>query len=249
METTTAVAPAAPEAQPPMGTMARITGVLFSPSRTFADIAKRPNWVAVFLLLVALALVISALIGQKTNWRSFFERQMSQNSRFDNMAQDQKDKILESQVTWAPKIAFLFGPIGIAVSLLVIALIYWGAFNLFKGAGLGFGTGFAITVYAFVPGLVSSVLAIIILLIKPKGEVDPEHFLASNLSAYLPDPSPAWLDKLGQSIDAFWIWSLILIAIGFSAANPKKIKPGAAYGIAFGLWAVWVICKVGWAAI
>jgi hypothetical protein len=249
METTTAVAPVAPEAEPPMGTMARITGVLFSPSKTFADIAKKPNWVAVFLLLVVFALGISALIGQKTNWRSFFERQMSQNSRFDNMDQAQKDKILESQVTWAPKIAFVFGPIGVGIAILLVAVIYWGAFNLFKGAGLKFGAGFAITVYAFVPGLVSSVLALIVLLIKPTGEVDPEHFLASSLSAYLPDPSPAWLDKLGQSIELFWIWSLVLIAIGFSAANPKKIKPGAAYGIVFGLWLLWVVCKVGWAAI
>jgi len=42
-----------------------------------------------------------------------------------------------------------------------MSLIYWGAFNLFKGAGLRFGQGFAITVYAFVPALISSVLAII----------------------------------------------------------------------------------------
>jgi hypothetical protein len=249
METTTAVAPAAPEAQPPLGTMARITGVLFSPSKTFADIAKRPSWVAPFLLLIALSFVISVLIAQKTDWRSFFERQMSQNSRFDNMPQDQKDRIMESQVTWAPKIAYIAGPVAVGISILVLALIYWGAFNLFKGAGLGFGAGFAILVYSFVPGLISSVLAIIVLLIKPKGEVDPEHFLASSLSAYLPDPSPVWLDKLGQSVEVFWIWSLVLIAIGFSAANPKKVKPGAAYGIVFGLWAIWVICKVGWAAM
>src|SRR5438445_719727 len=122
-------------------------------------------------------------------------------------------------------------------------------FNLFKGAGLRFGQGFAITVYAFVPALISSVLAIIILLIKKKGDVDPEHFLAGSLSAYLPDPSPKWLDMLGQSIELFWIWTLILIAIGFASANPKKIKPGSAYGIIFGLWAIWVLCKVGWAAL
>ncbi len=249
MATTTAVPPAAPEAQPPMGTMARMTGVLFSPSKTFADIARRPSCVVPFLLLIAFSAGISVLIAQKTDWRSFFERQMSQNSRFDNMDQAQKDKIIESQVTWAPKISYVAGPVAVGISILLIALIYWGAFNLFKGAGLGFGTGFAITVYAFVPGLISSVLALVVLLIKPRGEVDPEHFLASSLSAYLPDPSPAWLDKLGQSIELFWIWSLILIAIGFAAANPKKIKPGAAVGIVFGLWALWVIGKVGIAAM
>jgi len=105
---------------------------------------------------------------------------MSQNSRFDNMPQEQKDRILESQVNWAPKISFLFGPVIVGLTILFLSLIYWGAFNLFKGAALRFGAGFAITVYAFVPALISSVLAIVILLIKPKGDVDPEHFLASS---------------------------------------------------------------------
>jgi hypothetical protein len=130
-----------------------------------------------------------------------------------------------------------------------MSLIYWGAFNLFKGAGLRFGQGFAITVYAFVPALISSVLAIIILLIKKKGDVNPEHFLASSLSAYLPDPSPKWLDTLGQSIELFWIWSLILIAIGFASANPKKIKPGAAYGIVFAVGDLGVLQRLGGALI
>ncbi len=76
MATTTTSLPD-PQAPPPVSAMARITGVLFSPSKTFADIARRPSWVAPFLLLIALSLGISVLIGQKTDWRSFFERQMS----------------------------------------------------------------------------------------------------------------------------------------------------------------------------
>lgn len=248
MATTTAPMPE-PGAPAPMSTMSRITGVLFSPSKTFADIGRSPTWAVPFILLLVLALAVSGLIGQKTDWRTFFEKQMNESSRFDNMSQAQKDQIIDRQVAWAPNISYAFGFLGVGISILIIALIYWGAFNLFKGAGLKFGQGFAITVYAFVPGLISSVLAIVILLIKQKGDVDPEHFLASSLSAYLPDTVPKWLDKLGQSLELFWIWSLVLIAIGFAAANPKKIKPGSAYGIAFGLWAIWVICRVGWAAM
>ena len=97
------------------------------------------------------------------------------------------------------------------------------------------------------PLIISCVLAIVILLIKPRGDVDPEHFLASSVSGFLPDGAPHWLEALGQSLELFWIWSLALVAIGFSAANPKKIKSGSAFLTVFGIWGVWVLGKVAWA--
>jgi hypothetical protein len=52
---------------------------------------------------------------------------------------------------------------------------------------------------------------------------------------------------LGQSLELFWIWTLALAALGFSAASPKKIKPAGAFLTVYGLWAVWVLGKVAWA--
>ncbi len=245
------VVTSAPDAQPQpaMGAFARVVGAIVSPKATFQDIARRPSWALPFVLLLVLTLIVSVLLAQKADWRGFFERQNSQNSRFDNMPQEQKDKITEAQLNWTPKLTPVFGVVGVTVFLFAALLIYWGAFNLLKGASLNFNTAFGITTHGFVPLLISSVLAIVVLLIKPTGEVDPEHFLASSLSAYLPDPSPKWLESLGNSIELFWIWSLGLLAIGFAATNPRKIKGGSAFAIVFGLWLLWVACKVGWAAI
>jgi hypothetical protein len=83
--------------------------------------------------------------------------------------------------------------------------------------------------------------------IKPHGDVDPEHFLASNFAAFLPDDAPKWLAALGQSRELFWIWTMALVAVGFSAASPKKIKPAGAFLTVFGLWAVGVLGRVAWA--
>jgi hypothetical protein len=238
---------AVPESQPETGALGRITGVIVNPTRTFAEIARRPTWVAPFVMLCVLSIVVSGLIAQKTDWRSFFERQMSKNARLDQMPQDQKDRMLENQVKYAPKFAFAFGTIFTAVFVLFMTLVYWGAFNLFNGAALPFKTAFGIVSHAFVPLIISSLLAIIILVIKPRGDVDPEHFLASNLAAFLPDDAPKWLEALGKSLELFWIWTMALVAIGFSAANQKKIKPAGAFLTVFGLWAVWVLGKVAWA--
>ena len=236
-----------PASQPETGALGRMTGVIVSPTRTFAEIARRPTWVVPFLTLCVLSIIVSGLLAQKTDWRSFFERQMSKNARLDQMPQDQKDRMLESQVKYAPQVALAFGTIFTALFVLLVTLVYWGAFNLFNGAALAFKAAFAIVSHAFVPLIISSLLAIIILVIKPRGDVDPEHFLASNLAAFLPDNAPKWLEALGQSLELFWIWTMTLVAIGFSAANRKKIKPAGAFLTVFGLWAVWVLGKVAWA--
>jgi len=242
-----AVPESQPTIQPEAGALGRITGVVVNPARTFAEIARRPTWVVPLVTLCVLSIIVSGLLAQKTDWRSFFERQMSKNSRFDQMPQDQKDNILEKQVQYAPKFAFAFGVIFTPIFVLLVTLVYWGAFNLFNGAALTFRTAFGIVSHAFVPLIISSLLAIIILLIKPRGDVDPEHFLASSLAAFLPDDAPKWLAALGQSLELFWIWTMVLVAIGFSAANRKKIKPAGAFLTVYGLWAVWVLGKVAWA--
>ena len=235
------------ESQPETGALGEMTGVIVSPTRTFAEIARRPTWVVPFITLCVLSIIVSGLLAQKTDWRSFFERQDSKNPRFDQMPQDQKDAMLENQVKYAPKFAFAFGIVFTALFALFMTLVYWGAFNLFNGAALTFKQAFGIVSHAFVPLIISSLLAIIVLLVKPHGDVDPEHFLASNLAAFLPDNSPKWLEALGQSLELFWIWTMALVAVGFSAANRKKIKPAGAFLTVFGLWAVWVLGRMAWA--
>jgi hypothetical protein len=236
-----------PTSQPETSALGRITGMIVGPTRTFGEIARRPTWLVPLLALWVLSIIVSGLLAQKTDWRSFFERQMSKNSRFDQMPQDQKDNILEKQVQYGPKFAFAFGVILTPIFVLFITLVYWGAFNLFNGAALTFKQAFGMVSHAFVPLIISSLLAIIILVIKPHGDVDPEHFLASSLGAFLPDDAPKWLAALGQSLELFWIWTLALVAIGFSAASPKKIKPAGAFLTVFGMWAVWVLGKVAFA--
>jgi len=127
----------------------------------------------------------------------------------------------------------------------VMALVMWGAYNLLGGANTNFGTAFAITSHAALTGLVSSVLIILVLYLKPAGTVDLENPVASNIAAFLPEDSAKWLVALLKSIDIFTFWTLILLAIGFAATNPKKLRGSKAFTIAFSVWAVYVVCRVG----
>ena len=71
----------------------------------------------------------------------------------------------------------------------------------------------------------------------------------ANLAALLPDEAAKWLVALCKSFDLFTFWTLILLAMGFAAVNPKKLKGAKAFTIAFSVWAVYVVCRVGWAFI
>ena len=239
----------APEAAAPVSPIGRIIGVFTSPKQTFTSIAEKPSWVAPMLLMMILAVVVGGLLNSKMNWAQYIRHKAEENPRFEQLSEEKKDEAVAGQVKFWAGFSYAVGAVAIPVSILIFAGIYLVAFNLMSGAGVRYGQSFAITTHAFLPAAITSILAMIILPLKTYGDVDPENIVATSLKAYLPETAPKPLLALGGSLELFWIWCLVLIAIGFMAANPRKVKPGAAFGIVFGLWAIWVLAKVAWAAI
>lgn len=234
-----------PEPQAPINHFGRMFGVLFSPRQTFEDIAHRPSWVAPILLLSILGLGVGTVMNQRVDWESFVRQQAEKSSRFAQLSEDQKQRTIGMQAKIAPMIAYGSGLLGSAFVALVLAGVYLGVFNLFAGADLRFGQSLGIVSHALMPWAIASVLAILTMLFKSSGDVDPEHILASNVAALLPSEAPRWQVSLGSSLDLFWIWALILMGIGYASANPKKISTGKAIGLVVGSWAVWLLVKVG----
>jgi len=247
---TTASMPA-PEAQsqPAISPVGRIFGVFFSPKATFEDIVKKPGWVLPVVLLTLLSIGVSFAINQRINWREFISQQMEKNPQAANMSAEQKEQRIEGGAKFSAPFTYAIGLVGPIIGILVVALVMWGAYNLLGGANANFGTSFAITAHAFMTGLLSSVLFILVLYLKPYGTVDLENPVATNLAAILPDDATKWLVALLKSFDIFTFWTLILLAIGFAATNPKKLKGTKAFTIAFSVWAAYVVCRVGWAWI
>jgi len=247
---TTASMPA-PEAQsqPAISSIGRIIGVFFSPKATFEDIVRKPSWVLPVVLLTLFSIGVSFAINQRINWREFMSQQMEKSPQAANMSAEQKEQRIEGGAKFSPILTWTIGVCGPILFTLIVALAMWGAFNLLGGANTNFGTSFAITAHAFMSGLLSSILLILVLYLKPYGTVDLENPVATNLAAVLPEDSAKWLVALLKSIDVFTFWTLILLAIGFAATNPKKLKGSKTFTIAFSVWAAYVVCRVGWAFI
>ena len=239
----------APEAQATISPFGRITGVLFSPGKTFEDIVRKPSWVLPLALITLLSIVVSFGINQRINWREFMSQQIEKSPRAAQMSAEQKQQQIEGGAKFSPVFTYCIGFLGPGIAALVIALVMWGAYSLLGGASTNFGTAFSIASHAFLTGLVSSPLFILVLYLKPFGTVDLENPIATNLAALLPDEAAKWLVALCKSFDVFTFWTLILLAIGFAAVNPKKLKGSKSYTIAFSVWTVFVVLRVGWAFI
>ena len=237
----------APEAQsqPAISPFGRIIGVFFSPKATFEDIVRKPSWVLPIVLLTLFSIGVSFAINQRINWREFMAQQIEKSPQAANMSAEQKEQRIEGGAKFSPMVTWAIGVCGPIVFALVVALVMWGAYNLLGGANTNFGTSFAITSHAALTGLVSSLLFILVLYLKAPGTVDMENPVATNLAAVLLDDSAKWLVALLKSIDIFTFWTLILLAIGFATTNPKKLKGSKAFTIAFSVWAVYVVLRVG----
>jgi hypothetical protein len=245
MATTTSLPAPEAQSQPAISPFGRIIGIFFSPKATFEDIVRKPSWVLPVFLLTLFSIGVSFAINQRINWREFMAQQIEKSPQAASMSAEQKEQRIEGGAKFSPMLTWAIGVCGPIVFALVVALVMWGAYNLLGGANTNFGTSFAITSHAALTGLVSSLLFILVLYLKPPGTVDLENPVATNLAAVLPDDSAKWLVALLKSFDIFTFWTLILLAIGFAVTNPKKLRGSKAFTIAFSVWAVYVVCRVG----
>jgi hypothetical protein len=176
-------------------------------------------------------------------------RQDQQNSRLqkqmDQMTPEQREKMLDQQTKIAPIFGYVFGVLGIFIVAVIVAAVLMVAFNVMTGGGIGFTTSLGIVTHSWVPGIIGGLLGILVLFLKDPSTIDLQHLVAANAGAFLSDDAPKWQEALLSSFDLFTFWSMILMGIGYSAANPKKISFGKALGTIVVVWAIYVVCKVG----
>ena len=245
MATTPAPATSAsPEPLASISPIGRIVGILVSPKATFEDIVRKPSWLLPTAILCLMALAVGACINQKVDWREFARQQIENNSRTSQQSEEQKELQIETAAKIAPISAYAGAPLAV-VLVLAVALVMLGTYNVMAGVNPGYATSLGIVSHAYVPVIIANFLLLLVLFLKPAGTVDLTNPVATNLAAFFPEDTPKWLEALGKNVDIFVVWVLVLIAVGYAAANPKKLKGGKSYGIAFGVFAVYVFLRVG----
>jgi hypothetical protein len=241
-----------PETAPQVSSVGRVFGVIFSPKPTFESIVQRPTWILPLILLCLVSVVVVFVFGQRVGWRGFMERQNQTNARLqkqmESMTPEKREKMLETQTKFASIFGYVGVVLGTFIGALLVAAVLLAAFNLIGGGKIGFTTSLGIVAHSWVPGIIGGLLGILILFLKDPSTVDIQHLVATNAGAFLSDDAPKWQESLLSSFDLFVFWYLILMSIGYSATNPKKISFGKAFGTIVGVWLLYVIVKVGFTA-
>lgn len=239
----------APEAPEKVNSFGRLIGVFFSPKATFESIARRPSWLLPIILLCIVECCIVGVYGHRVGWRSLIEKQLANNSQFQQLPAAEQESRIQTALKIASTIAYVEVIVGPFLAALFFAGIFWLIFNMMVGAKVGFETSLAVVSHGLVPGILLGLVGILILFLKDPATVDLQHLVASNAGALLSSDSAKWLVALLSAVDIFLFWEMILLAIGFSAAAPKKISFGGAFAWILGVWLLFTLIRVGFAAI
>ena len=250
---------AAAEEPARLGPLARLTGTLLSPGETFADVNRKPTWLAPMIVAI-MTVVASTLFFQwrvHPDWDSIFRTQFKKQMERTN--QSLTDEQMQQRVGFA-KTTAKFSPIIAAVFTPIIYVILAGIFALgmvFVQAKTSFKKILSVVAWSCAAtGIVATVVTMSALMVRDEEglrSIDPTQsagIVPSNVAAFLPSDTSAVIKSIAGSLDVFTIWILILLSIGFAGiAGSRKITTGKTATMVFGFWAVFVLIKVGWAAV
>lgn len=233
----------------PLSEVERVVDTFVAPSKTFNDIRRNASWWAPWLLMTIVGFIWVYEVDKKIGFDKVVENQMQlspkQAAKLDQLPPDQRAAQMETIVKFNKVITYAY-PVMSLIFAAIFAGILLATFKFGFGASVTFMQAFAITMYAFLPGLIKVLLSMLIVGIGTGEGFTFQNPIASNLSG-LVDPSSHFLYSLLMSIDLFTIWTLVLTAIGYHCLT--RLKLGTCIAVVFGWWAVFVLGTSGLGAM
>lgn len=235
-----------PVGDKPLTEIERVVDTFIAPSKTFTDIRRNASWWVPWLLMSVFGLAMVFTVDKKLGMETVTENQMRLNpkqmEKFDQLPPDQK----ATQFRIAAKITgyISYGwPILTIVIVAVMAGVLMATFNFGFGAEVKFSQAMAISMYAFLPTILKSLIAIAVVGAGAAEGFTFQNSVASNLGGLVDPNSSHFLYSVLIAIDAFTIWTLVLTGIGYSCAT--RVKRGTCMAVVFGWWAVVTLVGAG----
>ena len=223
------------EAPKPRNFFSRIGGVYASPRDAFGEIGRAPRVFVPMIILSIISLLVGFYLTRNLDLESLIASRLESAVQQGSITQQQMDQ----QLAIMSKFVGVQLILGSMISALLLSLVIAGYAKLvsvFSGAESRFKPLLSVTLYVLIAiSVIQSGLTILIMQLKGPGEVDLAHIgsvVASSLGAILTsimgeDALPKFVIGLANAVDAFAIWKIVLLAIGYSVVS-KKLKTGTA---------------------
>ncbi len=243
-----------PTAEEYVSATGAVAGIFTRPGATFAALIRRPTWwlpfVAGLLLAALFSVVMTDKIDQDAAMRQAIEKKMARSGQ--TMPKERVDEAVDRAVEMQRK----FAPYTPTVGAAAFAFFFFLAGLILAGAGSAFGAEakipayFAIYAYAGIPTLARSAIAVGRLFAVPDTSLvydDLSRIATVGPALLLPKTAASILVAVASSLDVFLIATVVLLVIAFRRLPGLSRSSATALPIA--LWALFLLGRVGWAAI
>jgi hypothetical protein len=231
--------PTTPAETPGPGLLSRAIGIITSPTATFEHVARKPK-VAGMLFLISLVVGLTQAVPLLTERgrSAALELQVQQMERFGMTVTDEIYQQMEQRSRSAfGAISTLVGTmVGMPIMCVIMTTLLWVVFNAILGGASTFKHVMAVLVHSQVISAVGALFAAPIM--YARGVMSTGVANAAALFPMLDETS--FLAKLLGMIDLFWIWWLIVLAIGLAVLYKKK--PGSVATGLFVFYGIIVLC-------
>ena len=240
--------PAPPaSATPSKNSFERMAGVLFSPGETFADIARKPDFLIPLLVIVILGYVTTFFTAPRLDFSGATAQQIEQMRKQNPNMSDSDIERIERFGSAFARVTIWLAPILSVLWFLLIALLIWAGTRLLGGEG-GFKQAFSVMLYSWFPFVINGIIMTIVIVARGSVDITQMPTVLKSNPAFLVDmKEQPILFSLLSNVDIFTIWTVLLLIIGFSAVS--KLSKGKVTAVVLTLWAVLIAFKLAGAAL
>jgi hypothetical protein len=224
--------------------VARFIGVLTSPRQTYADIARRPAWLGMFVLLVVIGAgcggwLSSTSVGRRATIDEASRMMDSLGVRIPEARYNAMREQMLNAPDWRMYMQATFGACLLyGLGTAVLAGILLGFFNAILGGEAKYKQVFAVVLFS------QAVLAVKALFVTPLNYARESLSNPTSFAALAPMLDEGSLGaKILGSVDFFWLWWLVSLSIGLGVLYKRPTR-----GIAITLIGIYVVLAVTIAA-
>jgi hypothetical protein len=215
-----------------MGAVLDLFNVLLEPTAVFERVRERPKFLAPFLVICVLQIVIGAI-----------------NLPFTQAAMHAMAATRPAAPAGAPDpakfavIGLIFVPVALVIAYLIGAGLLWILTSLMSGEAK-FTTLLSVTTYTSITGVLLAVAGVAVLRLRGIDSVTSMADLqpALGLDLLVPDAG-RFLTAVLKAINPFSIWGLVLTAMGVTVTH--KTTKGMGYAIATVAFLIGVLVAAG----